>query len=453
MQNILEDKKISKFCYSSEIQGNLLLFNSYNGKLISLKGIEKEQASSIIGGMADSDTNNFEIIIQKLTAYGFLVSKELDEELLERKKYFDKVYDSGLGLIIMPTEQCNFRCKYCYEKFEVAEMAQSTANNLILFLRRNIRKYTSLNIAWFGGEPLLAMKKVELISNAVIALCKDRKIVYDSSITTNGFLLSLDVFRKLQKLHITRYQITIDGIADIHDNMRVLCNGEGSFQRIIDNLMEIKENIRTPYVKFNIRVNVTQDSVDRIGEILLYMHEHFGDDRRFSFQFHAVGDWNNYNKKEQADEDIKMLNSTNLLYYKLVNSNIILNYEGYYHWLFDTMCYASKRNHFVVGADGKIYKCTVAFSHPQNQVGVLIDKGVIKWNEMLLARWISPRNIGEVTKCHNCFLCGSCHAKGCAFVGLVNEKNIGCGCEVDCIDYILQMLYLSRGKHNLVEEV
>ncbi len=31
-----------------------------------------------------------------------------------------------LGLILMPTEQCNFRCTYCYEDFAIGKMSKST---------------------------------------------------------------------------------------------------------------------------------------------------------------------------------------------------------------------------------------------------------------------------------------------------------------------------------------
>lgn len=193
--------------------------------------------------------------------------------------------------------------------------------------------------------------------------------------------------------------------------------------------------------------------MERIDEILFFMNQHFGDDRRFSFQFHAIGNWNSYNKKKENDTKIEKMRSATSLYQKLVSSDTILNYEAYYYWLAHPMCYASKKNHFVIGADGKIYKCTVAFAHPENQVGMLCEKGVIEWNELLQAHWITNREKENVEKCKNCFLCGSCHGKGCALAGWIDKNNPGCGCEVDCVEYILQMLYLSREKHNLLQKM
>ncbi|TOB11935.1 radical SAM protein, partial [Vibrio parahaemolyticus] len=62
----------------------------------------------------------------------------------------------GLQLIIFPTEKCNFRCTYCYEKFEVGRMSNELIQGIKKFLEVRIPELDRLVISWFGGEPLLA---------------------------------------------------------------------------------------------------------------------------------------------------------------------------------------------------------------------------------------------------------------------------------------------------------
>lgn len=77
---------------------------------------------------------------------------------------------------------------------------------------------------WYhSGEPLLAMDIIESMSVRIMEICKKAKRKYISDITTNGYLLSLDVFRKLLDLNVIEYQITIDGPKEIHDAKKATC--------------------------------------------------------------------------------------------------------------------------------------------------------------------------------------------------------------------------------------
>ena len=60
-------------------------------------------------------------------------------------------------------------------------------------------------------------------------MCRAAKRKYTSSMTTNGYNLTLENFRKLYNLNVYAYQITIDGIRSTHDDLRILKNGEGTF--------------------------------------------------------------------------------------------------------------------------------------------------------------------------------------------------------------------------------
>lgn len=102
----------------------------------------------------------------------------------------------------MPTEQCNFRCSYCYETFTKPVMTQAIIDNLKGYLVRNIKKYNSFCLEWFGGKPLCATKEVMDISKYCLKLAQKAGIPFISTITTNGYLLNPELIQDLIKMHI-----------------------------------------------------------------------------------------------------------------------------------------------------------------------------------------------------------------------------------------------------------
>ena len=54
-----------------------------------------------------------------------------------------------------------------------------------------------MRVEWFGGEPLLCMDVIENLSKHFIDICRKAHKGYTAAITTNGYLLDLETFRKL----------------------------------------------------------------------------------------------------------------------------------------------------------------------------------------------------------------------------------------------------------------
>ncbi|MEK7314977.1 MAG: hypothetical protein AAB011_02260, partial [Candidatus Eisenbacteria bacterium] len=59
------------------------------------------------------------------------------------------------------------------------------------------------------------------------------------------------------------------------------------------------------------------------------------------------------------------------------------------------ICYAAKGNSFVVRADGRINKCTVALEHPENQVGNLHPDGSIRLVADKVRPWMRGIDRGD----------------------------------------------------------
>jgi uncharacterized protein len=52
------------------------------------------------------------------------------------------------------------------------------------------------------------------------------------------------------------------------------------------------------------------------------------------------------------------------------------------------VCYAARGNSFVIRADGRVNKCTVALDHPANQVGVLDEDGSLRLRGHQIRPWM-----------------------------------------------------------------
>lgn len=417
--------KTSDFNYVLACEdGTLRMYNSMNG-VNSLLIVEPQVKDFVIAALTDNKSINDspEYIKTELIKRGYLIPQERDEDYLVKIKQAELILDERyLHLIIMPTEQCNFRCKYCYETFEKGKMSKALQDAIIKFVKKNILNYVGLSVVWFGGEPLMALDVVEYLSENFLKICKAAKRTYVSGMTTNGYNLTSDVFDRLYKLKILTYQITLDGFKYQHDNQRVLANGDGTFDKIVNNLISIK-NKRTLGTVFTIRTNFTKAIVENIDNYLNFYKQTFGDDPRFSLYVQEAGDWGGERVKNFSDELIPFVRKVVLD--KIKEHGITFGQSSHFNELQCELntCYAAKKNSFVIGSDGIIYKCTVHFDFPDNSVGKLNNDGSMEINENFY-KWIMPFAHTE-DKCVGCFSRAGCLPVKCPY-SLMKSGNTYC---------------------------
>lgn len=83
--------------------------------------------------------------------------------------------------------------------------------------QNNILTY---HLCWFGGEPLMQKNRVVEISNDLYQYCLVNNIEFCGQITTNGALLDEKLICQLSSVKIDRYQITIDGNRENHNQTK-----------------------------------------------------------------------------------------------------------------------------------------------------------------------------------------------------------------------------------------
>ncbi|MGO4813723.1 radical SAM protein [Cupriavidus sp. 2MCAB6] len=296
-----------------------------------------------------------------------------------------------LELTLMPTEQCNFRCTYCYEDFSIGKMSPRVQAALKRFMINRMEGLKYLSFQWFGGEPLAAKNIVYELSAFAQKLCLDHGVGFGGALTTNGYLLDMQTVQKLFGLGQRGYQISLDGMGDAHDRTRKLTSGTGTFDRIWTNLKRLRDSELG--VSVLLRVHLTPENAQSVKALAVMLREEFLHDPRFSVLLKPIENLGGPNSASIAAlnkaERAKLLGEMrSLLYRDMPSAEPSKTTVG-------EVCYASRPNSFVIRADGRVQKCTVALSEAHNTVGNLTDDGSIRLDRPLMGQWMRGYETGD----------------------------------------------------------
>ncbi len=340
---------------------------------------------------------------------------ELNKTLTEIQLIMNQV----LTLTIMPTEGCNFRCPYCYESHEPIAMKPYIIEKIKKYILEQAPHFKHVSIGWFGGEPTLFPEIVCDIASETKAICTKSNTAYRSFMTTNGYLLTAELFKKFYKLGITSYQITLDGWS--HNKTRPLLSGKETLEVILKNLLDLS---MLPQNEYSFRVTIRHNILegDRDFSWYDYLHKLFGHDSRFSVLVRPVGNWggtsvNKLNLLTSSRADELVSEHVNYLHH------IGMKCENERSGLFSKICYASYRHSLVFRANGKIEKCTVALDSPENSIGYVDPQKGVVINEDANALWWKV-NLNQ--KCYSCRDVLSCFNMQCRKKALIDHLPDSC---------------------------
>ena len=174
----------------------------------------------------------------------------------------------GVGLTICPTMGCNFDCPYCFENHKAGKMTEKIQDDVVALAGRmlEVSQKKTLSVTWFGGEPLLAPDVIEDLSGRLTVLCEENGAEYSAGIITNGYLLTQENADLLARCKVKKAQITLDGVGETHDKTRHLSGGGVTFERITDNLRQVKLDFGVA-----IRHNVYAENVSEIEALKAFV--------------------------------------------------------------------------------------------------------------------------------------------------------------------------------------
>jgi uncharacterized protein len=353
-------------------------------------------------------------IVKYLSERGMLVTKGADEYRQVQLDFGQMHYRrDALDLILLSSEDCNFRCEYCYEDFPRGTMLPWVRDGIKKMVERRAARLRYLTVGWFGGEPLYGFKAMEDLAPFFVDLAREHSIGYSSHITTNAYLLTQDVAEKLLAWNVRNYQITLDGVAEQHNKKRPTRDGRPTFETIFTNLRALKK-IEEHYV-VRLRVNYDRENYPHLDPLLALFQQEFGGDPRFGVAFHGVGKWGGSNDPALAVYGVK---EAKFVKRQMQQSAVAkgltvkgglreMNMPG------AGVCYAARPNKFVINAEGKIMKCTVVLDKAEhNVVGTLAADGQVRLNNENYSRWVEPAFEADPV-CRKCILLPTCQGISC----------------------------------------
>lgn len=274
-------------------------------------------------------------------------------------------------------------------------MSEYTKGELLKFWDkvRKINNLAKVDITFIGGEPLLEMDLMFEIAQRSIQIFKNIDISFD--IVTNGTLLTEKNVRKLKQIPWGNIQVTLDGPKEIHDQFRMYKNGNGSYQKILNNLA-ICQKQKLPIL---INCNISKDNY--------LFAQNLMDDLKargieypliFSYIFECESDVQQYNSKKDFEED----------YWFIVHKIAIDNGRKFrpFYRLPYMVCGCDRVNYFNIDPKGNIYKCISGMGNEKFYLAN-IEEYMSDVYKRKLADFIEHNNFNEnCKKCQYEIICG-----------------------------------------------
>ncbi len=169
---------------------------------------------------------------------------------------------------------CNLRCIYCYTNagtqgfieipFETAKVAIDKVISDIQTLGLD-----TIEVNFIGGEPTLSLRLIRRIITYLKDECRKTGLKSRIGIVTNGVFSSSVADFIIN--HFDYVTVSIDGDKQIHDTHRPMASGRGSFKTVFANAKRLYDS----GIAFGPRATVSTLSVDKILEIVRFLHSHF----------------------------------------------------------------------------------------------------------------------------------------------------------------------------------
>ena len=404
--------RLMQYTLMTECEDGILLLNTITGKMVLLDNEEVQ----LLGHLPSDRTENMYQLIEDF----FIVPIDYNEEETVNKlrTLINKVltHKGITGYTIYPTTHCNARCFYCYESnYEHISMTEETAHRVVEFIDKN-RKDKSINISWFGGEPLVGIQRIRQIC----AELNERQVPFHSSMISNGYLFDPSVVEEAATdWKLKSVQITIDGTEEIYNRTKAYISATGSpYVRVLQNIECLLNN----NILVNVRLNLDQHNQSDLKELIKYLQRRFAEYGNFDMYVHVLYEDNGFaplRRTDEAREELFRLQTE-------LASYIVQEGRGKHYVKLPSIkmhsCMADSDNSTVIYPDGRLYKCEHVVEG--DEFGDIYC-GIINENN------VDKYKIGsKLSGCKTCPLRPSCYIlQQCE--GIKDRNSITCKFDVD----------------------
>ena len=306
-------------------------------------------------------------------------------------------------LILLMTEDCNLRCRYCYLDYGNFNKNNEKHGFDIIKAKEIISQiYEEFDdgvesVIFFGGEPLISFSQIEILLEYIIQKCEENNVLIpEFGLITNGILLDKLKWEKLCQYHV-KVKVSMDGEEYIHDMVRKDIAGNGTWNKLKSSVKErICEN--NEHIFFEMTLNRLHKKLLEDGGIEKCMQNfkdigffagsiactEFSKDPSLDFQKEDI-EWLKELVSRITDYCFKEMEKDNSLFIiDIVQATLFILQKN----LTDYHCYAGEKQ-YTITANGDILPCT-AYAHSNVKIS-------IKNKEFSLS--------DEVIKQHKCNKC------------------------------------------------
>lgn len=213
---------------------------------------------------------------QKLTGYSGNEIREAYDELYslykdgalfaadDYEKYADTVIKSPIKSICLNVaHDCNLRCDYCFAGTgdfggQRMIMPPETGKKAIDFLIERSGDRETLEMDFFGGEPLMAWDTVTATVDYAREREKECGKKFRFTITTNGVLLDDEKTDYINR-EMSNCVLSLDGRKEVTDRIRRTLNGKSAYDVIVPKFQKLVEKrgdkdyyVRATFTKYNL---------------------------------------------------------------------------------------------------------------------------------------------------------------------------------------------------------
>lgn len=251
--------KPSKYNICLPYDDKYVIFNGVTKRFFLVSSKNKDTFLQIL----DSPNNyqeQYAPFLQQMAEEGFIIEDSIEELKVIQQQYENLNNGTTYKLMILPTYACNVNCWYCTQKHRNKKLSNNDVKrikaHIVYYLTHNDIK--QLNLCWFGGEPLINSHCIEEIATFAKTFCQEKDIEYRNTITTNGTLLNRQLLENMKTLNFTFFQITIDGVKEEHDQVKVL-KGTSAYETTLKNICLIAEIL--PQAEICLRYNFSMKNL------------------------------------------------------------------------------------------------------------------------------------------------------------------------------------------------
>lgn len=394
--------------------GRLVLWNTLSGKITVIKPEDREAVLGLL------TRNGFEApkegVVEYLVDRGYLIPRGVDEYRKFQHLFGQQHHRSDvLELILMPSEDCNFRCTYCYEDFARGTMIPEVREGVKNLVRKRIKTLNRLHVSWFGGEPLYGWEAVEDLATFFVEIADEHELPFSAHMTTNGYLLTPEIADKLLAWRTNNFQITLDGLPEHHDHSRVARDGSPTFDRIFENLKELSTREENFHV--TLRINFDRKNAGDLSDFVNLLAAEFSGDPRYHLSLKPVGKWGGPNDAQLdvcgSDESARIQRD---MMAQARREGLQFGSLKDAARLGSRVCYAARPYNFLIGATGKVMKCTIVLDkEDHNVVGQITPQGDLQLDVDRMALWTEPA-FEQDGQCRKCVVLPSCQGVSCPLI-------------------------------------